>query len=103
MPDRDDVIADIVDHIEATLAVDSEYVNIPLDLLQYALALLKEQDSCENCAITIEDRQPVVRCKDCKWYDEQISMCDNCKLPREQTFFCADGKRKERGETDEVD
>lgn len=44
MPDRDDVIADIVDHIEATLAVDSEYVNIPLDLLQYALSLLKEQD-----------------------------------------------------------
>lgn len=41
-------------------------------------------------------RQPeIVRCKDCKWYDERISMCDNCGLPREQTFFCADGKRKE--------
>ena len=35
--------------------------------------------------------QELVRCKDCKWYDEQISMCDNCGLPREQTFFCADG------------
>ncbi len=35
----------------------------------------------------------VVRCKDCKWYDERISMCDNCGLPREQTFFCADGRR----------
>ena len=44
MLDRDDVIAEIVEHIEATLAVDSEYVNIPLDLLQYAIALLKEQD-----------------------------------------------------------
>ena len=36
----------------------------------------------------------VVRCIDCKWYDEQISMCNNCGLPREQTFFCADGKRR---------
>lgn len=37
----------------------------------------------------------VVRCKDCKWYDEKISICDNCHLPREQTFFCADGKHKQ--------
>lgn len=44
MPDRNDVIAEIMEHIESTLAVDSEYVNIPLDLLQYALSLLKEQD-----------------------------------------------------------
>lgn len=34
----------------------------------------------------------LIRCKDCKWYDERISMCDNCGLPREQTFFCADGE-----------
>ena len=37
----------------------------------------------------------LIRCKDCKWYDEQISMCDNCGLPREQTFFCADGERRQ--------
>ena len=36
----------------------------------------------------------IVRCKDCKWYDEYISMCDNCGLPREQTFFCSDGERR---------
>ena len=36
----------------------------------------------------------LIRCKDCEWYDERISMCDNCGLPREQTFFCADGKRR---------
>ena len=41
------------------------------------------------------DMRPLVLCKDFKWYDEQISMCDNCGLPREQTFFCADGKRRE--------
>lgn len=40
-------------------------------------------------------KQPeIVRCKDCWWYDEKISFCDNCHLPREQTFFCADGKRR---------
>lgn len=36
----------------------------------------------------------LIRCKDCKWYDERISMCDNCRLPREETFFCADGERR---------
>lgn len=44
MPDRDSVINDLVELIEATLAVDSEWVNMPLDLVQYALHLLKEQD-----------------------------------------------------------
>lgn len=47
-----------------------------------------------NCKIKGE----LVRCKYCKWYDEQISMCDNCGLPREQTFFCADGERKSADE-----
>ena len=36
----------------------------------------------------------LIHCKDCQWYDERISLCDNCGLPREQTFFCADGKRR---------
>lgn len=39
--------------------------------------------------------QQLIRCKDCRWYDEKISFCDNCYLPREQTFFCADGKPKD--------
>lgn len=39
--------------------------------------------------------QEIVRCKDCRWYDLKISFCDNCHLPREQTFFCADGKRRQ--------
>ena len=42
----------------------------------------------------LKEQPEIVLCKDCKWYDEQISMCDNCGLPREQTFFCADGKRR---------
>ena len=52
-----------------------------MDLTRDAIALLREQPE-------------IVRCKDCKWYDERISMCDNCGLPREQTFFCADGKKR---------
>ena len=55
--------------------------NITADIASDALELLKEQPE-------------IVRCKDCKWYDERISMCDNCGLPREQPFFCADGKRR---------
>lgn len=58
------------------------------------LSLLKEQNICENCAIAIEDRQPVVRCKDC-WKRE----FDNCPfyeysmVVQEDNFFCADGEK----------
>lgn len=76
-----------------------------------ALALLKEQDDCENCAITIEDRQPVVRCKDCKfgertanlasapaWYQKECEY--KCTLSEYEglydyhsaDWFCADGQ-----------
>ena len=47
-----------------------------------------------NAATPTIDAVPVVRCRDCKWYDERISMCDNLGLPREQTFFCADGRKR---------
>jgi len=65
-----------------------------------ALDLLKEQDNCENCAIGIEDRQPVVRCKDCKYWRQlygdrpfysSIGCCD-----------CDDMWRSLDGETTEV-
>lgn len=36
---------------------------------------------------TPKEQTKIVRCKDCLWYDEKISFCDNCHLPREQTFF----------------
>lgn len=61
-----------------------------------ALALLKEQDNCENCAIAIEDRQPVVRCKDCKHYDSFSQECrdgiDGIMTPN---FYCGNAERKE--------
>ena len=90
------------------------------ELADDVLTLLKEQDNCENCAIAIEDRQPVVRCKDCKhrpreipfttsWGETQTylefpndSKCP-CWNPSEEYYswnpdddwFCADGERKE--------
>lgn len=64
-----------------------------------AAELLKEQDNCENCAIAIEDRQPIVRCKDCKWFEMsrygERGFCKNVELIRRTTFYCADGERRE--------
>lgn len=49
MPDREKVISEIVERIEATLAVNTDYVNVPLDLLQYALTMLKKDEEVEMC------------------------------------------------------
>lgn len=71
------------------------------------ICLLKEQDNCENCSIAVEDRQLVVRCKDCKYahktYDGACKYCDMLTdddgylieryLPGD--WFCADGVPKD--------
>jgi membrane protease subunit (stomatin/prohibitin family) len=45
MPDREKVINELVEHIESALSVDSDYVDcVRTDLLQYTVALLKEQE-----------------------------------------------------------
>lgn len=54
------------------------------------------------------DAVPVVRCKDCKWYVRSIikqdgtldkrykpDWCDLYRKVREETYFCADGERKD--------
>ena len=54
------------------------------------------------------DAAPVVRCKECKWYvrsmikqdgtlDERYKpdWCDLYRKVREETYFCADGERKD--------
>lgn len=86
------------------------------ELRQDALAVLKEHDNCENCAIAIEDRQPVVRCKDCKhrpkepnWkthvsgYDLEFPKDSKCPCrcsdeyyswyPKDD-WFCANGEKR---------
>lgn len=61
--------------------------------------LLKEQDTCENCAMAIEDRQFVVRCKDCKHYCQGYACqyIDVYPYP-EPDWFCASGERREDDE-----
>jgi len=60
-----------------------------------AIALLKEKNGCENCAIAIEDRQPVVRCKDCTYLNADTGICI-VGIPHghKDTFYCTYGKRR---------
>ena len=45
MIDREEIINELVKHIESALAVDSDYVDsVRIDLLQYTVALLKEKE-----------------------------------------------------------
>lgn len=69
------------------------------------VCLLKERSNCENCAIAIEDRQPIVRCKDCKHYrintvypgtNMIITYCAKTGITESNPdWFCADGESKE--------
>jgi len=80
------------------------WLNVTISMRR-ALELLKEQDNCENCAIAIEDRQPVVRCKDCincvKEPNGEL-YCDILAVGYEPLgskkvngdWFCADGERR---------
>lgn len=48
MPDREKVINELVEHIESALDVDSDFIYcVRTDLLQYTVALLKEQEKKE--------------------------------------------------------
>ena len=66
-----------------------------------AISLIKEQDSCENCAIAIEDRQHVIHCKDCKHGvrldNSNYYVCSKPFASNREThtedWFCADGRR----------
>ena len=68
------------------------------ELANKCLSILKEQDNCENCAIAIEDRQPVIRCKDCEFRGAKINSeynkCERLDVIRSNEWFCADGERK---------
>ena len=76
--------------------------NCVADMANDAFILLKEQDNCENCAIAIEDRQPVVRCKDCVYhhYTNDSNHIPYCELIDygygwKGDDFCSRGKRRE--------
>lgn len=64
-------------------------------VLTDALYLLKDLDNCENCAIAIEDRQLVVRCKDCI-HKNGLNHCPhNNDIWVADDWFCADGEKKD--------
>lgn len=78
MPNRGSVVNDLVEQIEATLAVDSEYANIPLDLVQYVVHLLKEQEP----VVPYDKPLGYYRCGNCGThvhkYGEQDKYCPGC-------------------------
>lgn len=74
------------------------------EVMETALELLKN-DGCENCAMAIEDRQMVVRCKDCRWWEggrcendyvHQQIYDDGCypDFHTDSEWFCAEGERR---------
>lgn len=118
MVDREKIIVHLDDlrqfaDVDIHPLVSPENWNIYATLCDYAdqikeevEALLKEQDNCENCAIAIEDRQPIVNCKDCIYgkptiFGDQTWCCNpksplkNSQYPRNNDWFCADGERKD--------
>lgn len=103
--DREKVIADLEAYRDRNFIREGKTVfdNDPRyrkKIINNAIALLKEQDNCENCAIAIEDRQLVVRCKDCKHFD--YGRLYKCRIhgslfqPKDDDWFCADGERMDR-------
>lgn len=102
MADREKVIKGLQNLRDAIAFDYIRETDHAVETLDNALALLKEQDNCENCAIAIEDRQPIVRCKDCKWWHESETYkgygdCGQANgiTLKSSGWFCADGKRKE--------
>ena len=101
MPDRETVIKGCEYWIKNH---KGEQLILEYTAVEDLLALLKEQDNCENCAMAIEDRQPVVRCKDCK-HGKIHGIDVECVAHEEVGYdpepwhpldwFCADGEQKE--------
>lgn len=74
----------VIKKLAVTIQSDSEEwdtVELPIEQAKEILALLKEQET-------------VVRCKDCKYYDENGTCMKDGFLTDD--WFCADG---EKGET----
>lgn len=109
MIDREKVIEglnNIKSIINAAVYYDDGYGSEQdLNCLDDAITLLEEQNNCENCAIAIEDRQLVVRCKDCKHLfngEHNENCCDmlmeKCGWLKEISvsldWFCANGERR---------
>lgn len=96
MTDKDILISDLNDISEI---LNNNGYGRWCEAIQKAVFLLKEQENCENCAIAIEDRQPIVRCKDCQWFHQAFKNEGRC-IKHDNDFhdtdwFCADGVKKD--------
>ena len=55
---------------------------------------------CVEDAVTAAptiDAVPVVRCRECKYYNRALQLCNNGLGARAYEFFCADGKKMDGG------
>ena len=99
--DREKVINELVEHIESALAIDSDYVDcVRTDLLQYTVALLKEQqEEIENLkqaaqsmmeGICLLKEQEAVKPIKGKTPDDSAFDCGACGYPLwEDENYCA--------------
>ena len=97
MPDREKVISELNEYIESALAICAPDVDyIPVDLLQYTVALLKEQEAVEGQWIVLEFcANEGIYCSEChmKIFDrttkpkKKLSQyCPHCGSRNEQFF-----------------
>ena len=84
--DREKVINELVEHIESALAIDSDYVDcVRTDLLQYTIALLKEQEAeierlkKPDCEHANHDGAGCLGYCGCEQDDEPIDTCKQCE------------------------
>jgi len=80
--DADTLQARIMEYVPGFLDGGSEITKA------FILAMI----STKSVTPTIDAVQ-VTRCKNCKWYSEETSWCNNLMQPKEPTFFCKDGRR----------
>ena len=78
MTDREKVINELVEHIESELAMCSEWADgVRVDLLQYAVAMLKEQQPKTGHWVSVNDGDVVAIDND--GFPEKSCFCSECK------------------------
>ena len=93
----------VIKEFESSLEIVSDDDNpkgsiaIRISAIRDAIKLLKDHDICENCAVAIEDRVLVVRCKDCRFAGPAISQyrelwCGKQDRHVDKDDFCSEGR-----------
>lgn len=87
----DKLIRHLRSQIESATKLDSEFVYITRREAEGCLELAEAQDVIQEM---FSEKSRIVRCKDCKYHDEEDgkNFCDCGNRPDD--WFCADGKRR---------